>query len=113
MSLRSFLFGGNINKTDAWTLTTEEEEPNNGSLLQDLSNAVESRTGVPLHQCSHAQKHGLLGLAGYVDKEYREWDEACQAYEEGRLTEGETGYACGSWHDAENKKPGWKYFLGL
>lgn len=32
MSLRSFFFG-DINKTDAWTLLTEEEEPNEGERL--------------------------------------------------------------------------------
>jgi hypothetical protein len=112
MSLRSFFFG-DINESDAWELPTEEEEPNYGSPLQDLSNELESRTGVSLHQCSHTEKHGLLGLAGYVDEQHRNLDQAWEAFEDGRLTESEFGYAVGTYHDAENHKPGWKYFLGL
>lgn len=112
MSFRSFLFG-DINKTDAWTPTTEDEDPNEGSWLQDASHELESRTGVSLHQCSHTERHGLLGLTGYVDADRRVLDEAGDAWEEGRLTDGEIGYALGTYHDAENHKPGWKYLLGL
>lgn len=112
MSWRSFLFG-DINKTDAWELPTEEEEPNEGSLLQDLSNAVEGRTGISLHQCSHTRQHGILGLFGHVDESYQNWEAAYEEWQEGNLTDSELGYACGTWHDAENHKPGWKYFLGL
>lgn len=112
MSLRSFIFG-DINKTDSWTLTTEEEDPNEGSWLQDVSNELESRTGVSLHQCSHTAKHGVLGMLGYEDRNHRELDAAGDAWEEGSLTDAEMGYATGTYHDAENHKPGWKYFLGL
>src|SRR5579883_1468031 len=99
MSLRSFFFG-DINKTDAWTLVSEDEEPNEGSILQDLSNELESRTGVSLHQCSHTHQHGILGLFGYTDESTRNWEAAGDAWEEGRLTDAEMGYACGTWHDA-------------
>lgn len=112
MSLRSFFFG-DINKTDSWTLTTEDEEPNEGSLLQDLSGEVECRTGISLHQNSHTEKHGLLGFCGYVDESTRNLDAAGEAWQEGRLTDSEFGYACGTYHDAQNHKSGLRYLLGL
>ena len=112
MSLRSFFFG-DINKSDAWELPSEDEEPNEGSILQDLSNELETYTGVSLHQCSHTERHGVLGLCGYVDQQQRDVDSAWEAFQEGRLTESEFGYAVGTYHDAENHKPGWKYLLGL
>jgi len=120
MDLRKFFFGNK--DSDAWGIPEEdctpcgEYDPLNPepeSLIQHVSSELESCTGVSLLQNSHGKKHGLLGLAGYVDPQYRNWEAAYEQWKQGNLTDAELGYANGTWHDAENHKPGWKYLLGL